>query len=336
MSVRLYSFLTVVALLGSSPAFAIDNLYCPGSGSFYPTAISCAVPWTRITGPGPTSPQQAQQLAQLVQCKVAERDIRLVTAAQCPVEMARAKAEAEARAAAARPRQAANAPAPVAPAGAAPAPATPVPAANTIVCFISVETEKHVSESHTERMTYEQCEAEHAREQAAALAEEKDDNRKEAERAREFKNAAGAPFALYQEEVAQANRDADTRGFKQMSFEDFKLDGADLARSNGKASISGAYQKFGRIEYLFPNSGYVMQLMTDGNVSSGIILITDGAPRDIRKFFIECPDDLLPSSRGCPVTLLGHATTCELKTLVGSTNVPCLAVDDGWRVIQRY
>ena len=327
MSVRSSTFLTVAAVLASSPAFAIENMYCPATGSFYPASNSCPVPWVKMTTPGVASPQQAQQIAQLVQCRVAERDIRLLTAAQCPIEGARVKAEAEARQKAAQARQAANA-------AASPRAAAPV-ADNTINCSISVETEKHVYAMHDERMTYEQCEAEHAREKAASLAEENAENKEQADRARTFKNAAGKPFALYQEEVARANQEADSLGFKRMTFEDFKLDGADMARESGKVSISGAYQKYGRVEYLFPNSGYVMQLMTSGNVSSGIVLLTDGAPRDVRKYFLECPDDLLPSSRGCSVNILGHATTCELKTLVGTMTVPCLAVDDGWHVIEK-
>jgi hypothetical protein len=178
--------------------------------------------------------QQAQQVAQLVQCKVADRDIRLLTAAQCPIEGARVKAEAEARARAAQAKQAASAAA--SPRAAAPA------ADNTISCSVSVETEKHVHEMHNEGMTYEQCEAQHARENAALLAEDNEEKKELADRARAFRNAAGKPFAIYQEERAQANQEADSRGFKRMTLEDFKLDGADMAREGGKASISGAYE----------------------------------------------------------------------------------------------
>ncbi|MEI9987782.1 MAG: hypothetical protein WDN69_34445 [Aliidongia sp.] len=327
MSVGWRTFLIVAAVLACSPAFATENLHCAATVSFYPASNSCPVPWVKMTTPGAASPQQAQQIAQLVQCKVADRDIRLLTAAQCPIEGARVKAEAEARANAAQAKQAASASAVL-------HTAAPV-ADNTISCSVSVETEKQVYEMHNERMTYEQCEAEHARENAALLAEDHEKKKEQAERARAFKNAAGKPFAIYKEELAQANEEADSRGFKRMTFEDFKLDGADMAREGGKASISGAFQKYGRVEYLLPNSGYVMQLMTSGNVSSGIVLVTDGAPRDVRKYFLECPDDLLPSSRGCPINILAHATTCELKTLVGTVNVPCLAVDDGWHVIEN-
>jgi hypothetical protein len=35
---------------------------------------------------------------------------------------------------------------------------------------------------------------------------------------------------------------------------------------------------------------------------------------------------------GCPITFLGHAATCTKTTLVGSTDIPYLKVEDGWNI----
>jgi hypothetical protein len=126
--------------------------------------------------------------------------------------------------------------------------------------------------------------------------------------------------------VAQQLRVEQERGYKRITFDDFKLDGRQLAAANSKVAIAGVYLKLGEVEYLFPSGLAVVMMRESPATNVGIGLLTEDANRDIRKFFLDCQNQ----QTGCSATLLGRATSCTRTTLVGSKNLPCLTVDDGW------
>jgi hypothetical protein len=146
--------------------------------------------------------------------------------------------------------------------------------------------------------------------------------REEAER-----KAAATQQAEYQRSQAEEQRKYDRmladRGYKRITFEDFELDGRELAASQAKISIHGFYKKTGDIEMLLPSTGS----------DSWIGLMTEGANRNARKMFLTCRTANPWAS--CPFTILGHVSMCTRTTLVGSKEVPCLIVDDTWNIARR-
>jgi hypothetical protein len=115
------------------------------------------------------------------------------------------------------------------------------------------------------------------------------------------------------------------RGYERISFETFQLDGRRLAASEAKVSIQGYYQKIGQIETLSPSDMAALNPTVRDELNIG--LLTDDAPRNIRKYFLDCRTT---SKLGCRIVIWGRATMCTTTTLVGSKNSPCLIVEDGW------
>jgi hypothetical protein len=147
-------------------------------------------------------------------------------------------------------------------------------------------------------------------EEAAALQQAKEHKEKEAEAQNKYRAT-----------VAEQVRKDQERGYKLITFDDFKLDGKQLAANDAKVSVKGIYRKSYEAEALFPPSGQT------GADSIG--LITDDAPRSIRKYFLECPRSFSWQS-DCSITVLGRVRMC--KTLATSKDVPCLIVEDGWYI----
>ncbi len=126
----------------------------------------------------------------------------------------------------------------------------------------------------------------------------------------------------YQEIVSE-------RGYKAITFEDFILDGKELAASDAKVALTGLYVKQGQIELLFLSLGAVMMAQRSFNTDTGVGLLTGDAARNLRKYLLQCQNSPV-GMYGCRVTVLGRATMCERSILLSSTGVPCVAVDDGW------
>lgn len=134
-----------------------------------------------------------------------------------------------------------------------------------------------------------------------------------------------------QAEAAAKFSNAQQRGYQPITFDDFKLDGKELAANNTKLIMHGFYLKLGESEYLFPSILAVASIRETLNTDVGIGLLTDDAQRDIRKYFLDCQNNLVRAQIGCPINVLGHATMCTRTSLLsGSTDLPCLAVEDGW------
>jgi len=136
-------------------------------------------------------------------------------------------------------------------------------------------------------------------------------------------------FAAYRAEVARFLENDERLGFTHVSFNDFLLDGKQLAADGTKVAVAGVYQKFGDVAALLPRDPTARE---QGNTR--IPLLTENATRNMRSWMLNC---IQTSSAGCNITLRGTATMCTKTTLVGSSSVPCLDVDDGWNVTRpRY
>ena len=129
-------------------------------------------------------------------------------------------------------------------------------------------------------------------------------------------------------EINDKFKSAKEQGYQAMAFDDFKLDGKKLAASNAKVLMQGFYKKFGEVETLQP-SGLAVAIARERGNDNGIPLLTDDASRNVRKYFLHCNDDMR-APLGCQLTVIGHASMCTMTNLVGSKNVPCMSVEDGW------
>jgi hypothetical protein len=115
--------------------------------------------------------------------------------------------------------------------------------------------------------------------------------------------------------------------YRSITFEDFKLDGKDLAARQDKVRLQGIYKKFGDLDTLQP-SGLAVAIAREYGNDGGIPLLVENATRPVRKYLLECGEN--PSRPlGCPITVLGHAEICTLKNAFISKEQPCLAIEDG-------
>jgi TPR repeat protein len=113
----------------------------------------------------------------------------------------------------------------------------------------------------------------------------------------------------------QRIQEIEARGFKFLTFTDYELDSKSMPRGE-KLAIKGVFQTQGQLEVLAES------ILPD---ALSVILLTDSAPRPIRKRFIECGR----VGAYCEMTVLGHTSTCDVTWLGRhvSTKV-CLSVDD--------
>jgi hypothetical protein len=152
-----------------------------------------------------------------------------------------------------------------------------------------------------------------------------DDLRAAEQRDREKKARAEAE-QNYETEVAKNRTYQETHGYKSISFNDFLLDGKELAESQSKVSVAGVYKRNGAFTALFSNQMAILQDLQNINIP----MLTEDATREIRSYFLRCDENQVPI--GCPITVLGTATMCTKTNLVGSSEVPCIKVEDGWNV----
>src|SRR5262249_44216254 len=79
------------------------------------------------------------------------------------------------------------------------------------------------------------------------------------------------------------DRNVSRLGYSQMTFDDFKLDGKQLALQNMKLAIKGVYFKVGGVDYLFPSGLAVMNLTQSLSAEMTVGLLTEDADRTLRK-----------------------------------------------------
>jgi hypothetical protein len=113
------------------------------------------------------------------------------------------------------------------------------------------------------------------------------------------------------------------RGYRPMTVRAFKIDGKQLAVESTKIAVLGAYLHEGRMDYIAVGS-YSHPVE--------IPLLIDDASRETRVRLLQCQEKPLNTwNTGCQdVILLGHAAICTLTTLAGSSEEPCIAVEDSY------
>ncbi|HEY5305169.1 MAG TPA: hypothetical protein VIJ52_00680 [Pseudolabrys sp.] len=126
-------------------------------------------------------------------------------------------------------------------------------------------------------------------------------------------------------------------GYTSISFEDFVLDGKDLAKTEKKIALLGTYIKLGNVEYVFPSQIAAM-MANNGTAAANSMrvgLLTDDAPRELRAYYLRCNSSPASSVQGCWTRVRGHATICNQTMLLHSETVPCLVVEGGWSLVAR-
>jgi TPR repeat protein/uncharacterized protein YecT (DUF1311 family) len=151
-----------------------------------------------------------------------------------------------------------------------------------------------------------------------------------AEAERWFRKAADQGNSLAQDHLAaQHVRAAQEHGYRRITFDDFMLDGRELAANSAKVSVEGVYVKQGEIEMLFPSLLAIAIARETIRLDAGIGVLTNDATRSVRKFLLDCRNNPIGAQMGCSLTVIGRAGMCTRTTLVGSTDLPCLVVEDG-------
>lgn len=183
----------------------------------------------------------------------------------------------------------------------------------------------HELEQRVQQLAQE--EAQRAREEARRAQEEAQRAREEERRAQEVAHQRAVRQAqqqAYQAEFARRLEQDKQLGFTYVSFDDFLLDGKQLAADQTKVAVAGYYQKNGEFAALMPRFG-----IADAHNNHHIPLLTENATRHIRSLMLRCEQ---PGFVGCMMVIRGIATMCKKTTLLGSSSVPCIEVDDGWNV----
>jgi len=129
--------------------------------------------------------------------------------------------------------------------------------------------------------------------------------------------------------AAQQVRTAPERGYKRITFDDFMLDGKELAASGAKVSIQGVYvnRARSRCSFLHSRPWRWHDRRLARTQASAFFRTTP--TRSARKFLLDCRNSPIGAQLGCSLTVVGRVDMCKRTTLVGSTDMPCLIVEDG-------
>lgn len=118
--------------------------------------------------------------------------------------------------------------------------------------------------------------------------------------------------------------------FKQLSVEDFILDGEDLANDQTNVSLSGAYISSDGLNYLFVSSQAIVYQLNSTTQQPHILLLTEHASRPFRQKLLNCAKNPNFPQLGCAVQVQGNATMCVVTNQFGTErNEPCVNVTDG-------
>ena len=125
----------------------------------------------------------------------------------------------------------------------------------------------------------------------------------------------------YDEQLAAYVQKWKDKGYTPITFQDLVLDKKDLASRGTKIALHGFYKPIGKNEILFRSDNI--------NDEERILLLTENAERDTRKFFLVCREN----AASCPVTVLGTVVKCAATDKYGAKSAElCFAVDDSWSV----
>jgi hypothetical protein len=125
----------------------------------------------------------------------------------------------------------------------------------------------------------------------------------------------------YDEQLAASVQKWKDKGYTPITFQDLILDKKDLASSGTKIALHGFYKPIGRNEILLRSDNL--------DDEERIVLLTDNAERDTRKFLLVCREN----ANSCPVTVLGTVVKCASTDKYGAKSAElCFTVDDSWSV----
>jgi hypothetical protein len=119
---------------------------------------------------------------------------------------------------------------------------------------------------------------------------------------------------------------------RQMSVEDFVLDGKDLVAKRAAVSISGAYALEGRAENLYASTQAVIMAHYNhnGGTQPSVPLMTENAMHSFRRRLLTCQSNPGTAQIGCPVTVWGMVIACTETNAFGvQRETPCVNVWDG-------
>jgi hypothetical protein len=122
--------------------------------------------------------------------------------------------------------------------------------------------------------------------------------------------------------------------YKKIDVKTFILDGSRLSTSRAPLLFSG---------FTIPSDGNVSLLFTDINSvimyinypsmegqSLHIPMLTDNATRAFREYLMQCRTNISSAQLGCPITVTGRASICELQNSLGvQRDIPCIIAEDG-------
>lgn len=189
--------------------------------------------------------------------------------------------------------------------------------------------------AHMGDPTYEECRrnADAMSNYGARCANEADPKVK-AEKAELARQAAERQrqTAAAAQQRADAQKSADAAlGYSRIGVRDFILDGNDLASRSAKVSLVGVYMPTGNLDLLFSTNVDAIQFANGDIPNIPVVhLLTANASRAFRSQLLNCRSNPATAYVGCPVRILGTATTCVLTApLGGRREVPCVSVEEG-------
>jgi uncharacterized protein YecT (DUF1311 family) len=118
-------------------------------------------------------------------------------------------------------------------------------------------------------------------------------------------------------------------GYSTISSESFWRDARDIAKSQRKISLVGTYLKIGDNERFFTSRMTAMLARGGQSTDPGIPLVTDGAPEQLRTYFLKCESFAVNVDIGCPAGIRGRVIFCKQG---GGEDTPCVAVEGGAEV----
>lgn len=117
------------------------------------------------------------------------------------------------------------------------------------------------------------------------------------------------------------------QGYKVISFEDFELDGKEMADSQQMVIIQGAYIRVGQADWLMPRAVPLEAMAQLGLLDQRIGLLLEDAPREVRRLLLECRRSPAGMLMGCMVRIAGHVTMCGHYDSTDTSIIPCISVE---------
>jgi hypothetical protein len=113
--------------------------------------------------------------------------------------------------------------------------------------------------------------------------------------------------------------------YKPIAFDDFELDAGNRLPYGKRVAVTGLYGAFGQMEVLSRD----LLAATQNSNSYKIVLITNNAPREVRKRMIELKSSPCGMASMCKIAVSGYIDKCNVTWLGARVRATsCLVVDD--------